>query len=289
MRFNYEEAFSRNIGWVTEAEQQTLKNKRIAIAGMGGVGGMHLLTLTRLGINSFNLSDMDVFEIVNFNRQAGATLSSVDKPKVDILAEMAKDINPWLDIRIFSNGINENNIDDFLEGVDLFVDGFDFFAIDIRARVFARCAELGIPAITAGPIGMATAYIIFLPGQMTFEAYFQVNGLSQTRQYINFLLGLTPTGLHRSYLVDPSRLDLAKQKGPSTAMACQLCAGVVGVEALKILLNRGPVYPAPFYHLFDAYQGRYIRKRLLGGNRNPLQRLKRRLIYRKIKRSLISN
>ena len=51
--FAYDAAFSRNIGWVTEAEQATLRRKRIAIAGMGGVGGGHLLTLARLGIGAF--------------------------------------------------------------------------------------------------------------------------------------------------------------------------------------------------------------------------------------------
>ena len=47
--FDYHRAFSRNIGWVTRAEQDLLRKKRVAIAGMGGVGGIHLLTLARLG------------------------------------------------------------------------------------------------------------------------------------------------------------------------------------------------------------------------------------------------
>ena len=46
--FDYDTAFSRNLGWVTEAEQGLLRGKRVAIAGMGGVGGVHLLTLARL-------------------------------------------------------------------------------------------------------------------------------------------------------------------------------------------------------------------------------------------------
>ena len=53
--FSYEEAFSRNLGWLTEYEQQALRHKRIAIAGMGGVGGFHLLTLARFGIGAFNI------------------------------------------------------------------------------------------------------------------------------------------------------------------------------------------------------------------------------------------
>jgi tRNA A37 threonylcarbamoyladenosine dehydratase len=43
--FSYEEAFSRNIGWLTRHEQEQLRRKRVAIAGLGGVGGVHLLTL----------------------------------------------------------------------------------------------------------------------------------------------------------------------------------------------------------------------------------------------------
>jgi len=53
--FDYGKAYSRNIGWVTTAEQQTLRQARIAIAGLGGVGGAHLLTLSRLGIANFNI------------------------------------------------------------------------------------------------------------------------------------------------------------------------------------------------------------------------------------------
>ena len=62
--FNYGEAFSRNIGWVTDDEQEQLRRKRVAIAGLGGVGGSHLLTLTRLGIGAFNISDLDEFELL---------------------------------------------------------------------------------------------------------------------------------------------------------------------------------------------------------------------------------
>ena len=97
--FDYNEAFSRNIGWVTESEQQVLRGKRIAIAGLGGVGGGHLLTLARLGIGSFSIADHDRFDVVNFNRQAGAFVDTLDRPKVEVMASMARGINPELDIR----------------------------------------------------------------------------------------------------------------------------------------------------------------------------------------------
>src|SRR5437867_9916117 len=80
--FNYDTAFSSNIGWVTESEQASLKTKRVAIAGVGGVGGVHLLTLARLGITRFTVADLDQFELKNFNRQVGATTAAVGRPKV---------------------------------------------------------------------------------------------------------------------------------------------------------------------------------------------------------------
>ncbi len=285
-RFNYDEAFNRNLGLVTEWEQQILRHKRIAIAGMGGVGGAHALTLARLGIGAFHLADLDTFELANFNRQVGAMASTLGQPKVDTLARMTREINPELHIEIFPKGVVEENIDDFLRDVDLFVDGLDFFAIDMRAKVFARCADLGIPALTAGPIGMGAAYLIFLPGKMTFEEYFRLDGLTQEQKFVNFLAGLSPKRLHRTYVVDPSRVKLASRQGPSTAMACQLCAGVAGVEALKILLGRGAVRAAPFFHVFDAYRMRFVRGRLLGGNHNPLQRVKLAIGYRMIRRMM---
>jgi molybdopterin/thiamine biosynthesis adenylyltransferase len=272
-RFDYEAAFSRNIGWVTEAEQQTLRGKRVAIAGIGGVGGVHLLTLARLGIGAFNIADFDTFDLDNFNRQAGAMVSTLGRPKVDVLAEMAADINPELDIRRFAHGVRQDNLDDFLRGVDLYVDGLDFFAFAARRSTFAACHRLGVPAVTAAPLGMGTAVLVFMPDGMSFEDYFCLEGCDQDEMALRFLLGLSPAMLQRGYLVDPSRVNLVEQRGPSTVAACQLCAGVTATEALKILLGRGALRAAPHGYQFDAYRQRLTRTWRPGGNRHPLQRL----------------
>ena len=272
--FSYEQAFDRNIGWVTEWEQQALRGKRIAIAGLGGVGGVHLLTLSRLGIGAFNLADFDTFDIVNFNRQVGATMATVGHPKLEVMMKMARAINPELLIKSFPEGITKFNVDEFLESADLYVDGLDFFVLDIRRAIFARCSQLGIPTITAAPIGMGSSWISFMPGGMTFEEYFRLEGQPQSEQYLRFLMGMAPRGLHRSYLVDPSRVDLSGKKGPSTAAACQLCSGIVGVAAVKLLLGRSGVHAAPYHHHFDPYIGRLCITKLPYGMNGPIQRAK---------------
>jgi molybdopterin/thiamine biosynthesis adenylyltransferase len=272
-RFRYEEAFARNIGWVTEAEQAVLRGKRVAIAGVGGVGGVHLLSLSRLGIGAFHIADMDTFDLVNFNRQAGAMMSTLDRPKADVMAEMARDINPEMDIKVFGSGVDAANLDAFLEGVDLYVDGLDFFAFQARRDTFRACWERGIPAVTAAPLGMGTAVLSFLPGRMSFEEYFRLDGCDEDEMAVRFLLGLSPAMLQRGYLADPSRVDFVARRGPSTIAACQLCAGVMTTESLKILLGRGEVICAPHGYQFDAYRNRYVKTWRPWGNRNPIQQI----------------
>ncbi len=280
--FDYSVAFSRNIGWITENEASVLRTKRVAIAGLGGVGGSHLLTLTRFGVGAFNLAEFDVFDLANFNRQAGATLHSIGKPKLDVMAEIALDINPELDIRKFSAGIDPANIDRFLADVDLYVDSLDFFAVRIRRLVFARCAALAIPAITAAPLGMGVSFLAFLPGRMTFEEYFRLEGYDEEEQLLRFLIGLSPRMLQTRYLVDRTRLDLNARKGPSTPVGVDLCAGVAGANAVKILLARGQVDSAPTALHFDAYRNRFVKTWRPGGNASFLHRWLLRSARRKM-------
>lgn len=273
VEFNYENAFSRNIGWVTEAEQKALRGKRIAIAGLGGVGGAHLLTLTRLGIGAFHIADFDTFDIPNFNRQAGAMMSSVGQRKTEVLSAMARDINPEVQLKVFEEGVTAQNLEAFLDGVDLYVDALDFFAFSARKMVFPACASKGIAATTAAPLGMGTAMLNFLPGGMTFEEYFCWEGCSDDEMALRFMIGLSPAMLQLGYLVDRNTVDFQARKGPSTPMACELCAGVAATQALKILLRRGEVIAAPHGLHFDAYRNKMSKTWRPGGNRNPIQRL----------------
>ena len=272
-RFDYATAFDRNIGWLTTAEQQTLRRKRIAIAGMGGVGGFHLTTLARLGVGRFSIADPDHFELANFNRQAGAVMSTLGRPKVQVLAEMARDINPECELEVFPEPIGDANMERFFRDADLYVDGLDAFAFDAREKVFAYCAAKGIPATTVAPLGMSAALLNFMPGGMTFEEYFQLAGRSPLEKSVRFLVGVAPSLLHRHYLVDRTRVDLAQGRGPSTGLSCELCAGVAAAEALKILLGRGKVWPAPHAIQFDAFRNRTAHTWRPGGNRHPLNRL----------------
>jgi molybdopterin/thiamine biosynthesis adenylyltransferase len=279
----YDQAFSRNLGWVTAAEQQRLKAARVCIAGLGGVGGIHLLTLARLGVGAFSIADFDTYALANFNRQAGATVSTQGRPKTEVMLAMARDINPELDVRVFDAGLDAGNVDAFLAEGDVYLDGLDFFALDIRRRVFARCSAQDVPACTVAPLGMGAALLNFLPGGLTFDGYFQLEGHTSDEQALRFLVGLSPAMLQMAYLVDPTRVDLARRLGPSTAIAVQLCSAVAAAQVLKLILRRGEVVAAPHGLHFDVFRNRLSRTWRPGGNRHPLQRLLLALARRRLR------
>lgn len=132
---------------------------------------------------------------------------------------------------------------------------------------------------------MGTAVLVFAEGGMSFDNYFGLEGCDELEMAIRFLVGLSPAMLQRGYVADMSRINLANHAGPSCIAACQLCAGVAAVEALKLLLNRKGVRLAPWGSQFDPYRMRYVRTWRPGGHRNPLQILMRYLVRMQLKRT----
>lgn len=279
----YKESFKRNLGLINEDEQERLRTSRVAIAGLGGVGGIHLVTLARIGVGAFNIADNDTFEAVNFNRQYGASLNTVGRKKTEVMAETARSINPEARIEVFPDGINPSNIDGFLDGVDFVIDAIDFFAIDARRLLFKKAREKGIYAATSGPIGFGATLQVFSPAGMTFDEYFGISdGMEYMEKMIAFSVGLTPRALHLKYM-DLSRVDLKAGTGPSIASACALCANLIATAVIGVLLKRETVKPVPHYFQFDPYRQIYKKGRLLMGGKNPVQKLKRWFLLKRIK------
>ena len=254
--FDYRAAFGRNLGLVNEAEQACLRRLRVALPGLGGVGGAHLHALARLGVGAFHLADLDRFEVVNINRQFGASMDTVGRPKTEVLAEHARSINPEARVQVFPQGITERNLGAFLEGVDVVLDGLEFFCFEIRRSLYRACRERGIPVICAGPIGYGCSLLVFQPAGISFEAYYGIEeDMTRAEMQLAFGLGLAP-GLAGD--VDPQRVDIAAEHGPALASACFLCAAAAATEVLKLATGRGRVAAAPRGVHFDLFRGRTV-------------------------------
>jgi len=272
--FDYARAFSRNIGIYTELEQNTLRGKRVAIPGCGGVGGVHALVLARSGVGKFSIADFDRYEVENFNRQYGAKCSTLGREKVGVIRDEIADINPEAEVRTFEDGLTKENIDRFLEGVDVIIDSLDFFAFEARDLLFPYAQRKGIPLVTAAPLGLSCALLVFTRDSMGYEKYFDFRvGEPIEWRAIKFAMGLSPRATHVPYM-QPDSIDLKKGRGPSTAVGVTLCAGMAAAECVKLLLGRGDVRAVPYFRQFDAYRGTFKTGRLRFGNRNLFQRLK---------------
>ena len=281
-----EHEFSRNIGLLTESQQEQLLSAKVSVVGAGGVGGLHILTLARLGAGAFHIADPDTFEAANVSRQFGASQQTYGKNKAEILASMVKDINPLAKINVFPQGVKDTNLDEFLAGSDVLVDGIDFFAFEMRRKLFIRAREKGIYAITSAPLGFGSTLQVFSPDGMDFDTYFGIKPeFPLEKKLAAFAAGLTPHLYHVKYL-DASKVDLARQKGPAVAPACTLATSLLTTEVVKIITGSQKVFPVPHYIQIDMYL-RKLRKGYLwlGGN-NPLQKLKTEIIYRKFKKSM---
>ncbi len=283
--FRSAEAFERNRGLISTWEQRELAERRVALAGCGGVGGVHAHTLARLGVGHFRLADPDTFSLANFNRQIGARMDTLGRSKVDVTAEMIHAINPEAEVEAIDAGVGAGNLAAFLEDVDLVVDGVDFFELPARRALLAAAWKRDIPVLIAGPLGFSATLHVFASGGMSFDDYFDLrSGQDALEQYANFIIGLAPSGLHAPY-TDISTADPSTGRAPSSIVGSQLAACVAGATALRLLLRREPPRPAPHYLQVDIYRHRLVSRYLPGGNRNPLQRIKRFVLLRQLRRS----
>jgi sulfur-carrier protein adenylyltransferase/sulfurtransferase len=199
------------------------------------------------------------------------------------MAEELLSINPFAQMRLFREGVTPDNIDDFLDGVDVLVDSIDFFNLDIRRALFKKARMKGIHAVTAGPIGFGSALLIFAPDRgMDFDRYFDISdNMSLEEKLIAFFAGLVPKAAHRRYTL-PGSISMSDRRGPSLGAGCQMCAAAVTAEVLRIILKKPGMRPAPCYAQYDPFVHRFHQGRLWFGNRGPLQRFKRRLLKSRI-------
>ncbi len=116
-----------------------LKDAKVAVIGLGGVGAYAAEMITRAGVGSLLILDSDVVNPSNKNRQLIALDSTMGKSKVDILSERLKDINPQLRITGIKEYLTEENVSDLLkdQSVDFIVDAIDTLSPKIALITYA--------------------------------------------------------------------------------------------------------------------------------------------------------
>lgn len=284
MSFDYATAFSRNLGFLSPKEQERLRTATVAIAGLGGTGGAQAQALARMGIGGFALADPDTFELANFNRQAGAFMDTLGRGKAQVTAEIVRAINPEAKIRLLEEGIGDNNIDAFLDGADLVVDSLDFYCFDERFLLYAKARERGLWVLTAPPLGFGFTMLCFDPKGMSFEEYFGFHpAMDEKKRLIAWIAGLAPRLYSLRYL-NQEAISLAGGRLPSVGAAPFLIAGAIAAEAVNLLTGKFPPLAVPSVYQFDALRRRFCLKTYRWGMQSPLQKLRRKLLTKRLKR-----
>ncbi|BCJ88198.1 ThiF family adenylyltransferase [Effusibacillus dendaii] len=165
------EQFKRNIGILSEEEVEKLQNTTIAIAGCGCIGGFSAELLARIGVGSLKLADPDVFDVSNINRQCAATYQTVGMNKVDALRNHLLSINPELRIDSYTEGVNPQNVADFVEGSDYVIDAIDYFSFPDAVALHRAAREKELFVTTAVALGFGTSVLTFSPHKTTLEEY----------------------------------------------------------------------------------------------------------------------
>jgi len=142
------EQFTRTGMLLGDDAIEKLAGKRVAVFGVGGVGGYVCEALVRSGVGCFELIDKDDVDITNLNRQIIATHSTVGRDKVDVMRERMLDINPDADIRVRKAFFLPENADEFpFDEYDYVVDAVD--TITAKIELIMQAGAHNVPIISS--------------------------------------------------------------------------------------------------------------------------------------------
>lgn len=140
--------FDRTNLLIGEDNLNKLNASKVIVFGVGGVGGYTAEMLVRAGIGKITIVDFDVVDKSNINRQVIALHSTVGRPKVEVMQERLKDINPSLNITAINDKVSVDNVKDFHLGkYDYVIDAIDI--VSDKISLIKECKIMGVRCISA--------------------------------------------------------------------------------------------------------------------------------------------
>lgn len=140
--------FSRTELLLGKEGVEKLKKSTVAVFGVGGVGSFAVEALARSGVGRLILIDDDDVCITNINRQLHATTKTVGKPKVDVMAERVKEINPKAVVLPIKEFVSKDNIEKLLTNdIDYVIDAID--TVSSKIELVVKCNEMNLPIISS--------------------------------------------------------------------------------------------------------------------------------------------
>ena len=155
MTFDYGVFTTRNIGFITRAEQDRLRAGAVFVAGVGGMGGACLASLARAGVGRLAIADIDHFEVSNLNRQVFSSLDTIGQDKAAASAAAIRRINPQVELEVFGAEWT-TRLSDIAARYPVIVNGCDDVAATVQLYRVAREAGASVIDAYASPLPSVT-------------------------------------------------------------------------------------------------------------------------------------
>lgn len=167
------------MGFWNEATQQALLDTEVGLAGSGGTAYLFGLEAARIGVQKFSIADPETFEPTNGNRVMGVRELTTGRNKAEVLAEDILAINPEAQVRIYNEGVNEDNVEEFMHSADIVLNATELKMPNLGAMICRQArnrrinGELApLPVLDIEYVGHAGQVTAFDPrGKVTFEKF----------------------------------------------------------------------------------------------------------------------
>jgi molybdopterin/thiamine biosynthesis adenylyltransferase len=249
---------SRNWGFINELQQAKLSASTIAIAGVGGVGGRIAVELTRLGIGSLRIADPDYFTSTNLNRQEGSAISTIGQNKAEVIAGICRDINPDLNVKVYTEGVNAENASLFVAGSSVLIEATDYTLPHLGVMLARLARKYDVPMISAVEIGYGATVSWFKPdSKYIYERHL---GLSKDITLEDLAEGNESVDINRWLPHIPSygnlkvlmQVKAGEKEAPAISPAVGLSSAIVATQTVAIITDDNPMPPAPVIFHVDA-------------------------------------
>jgi len=148
--------YSRNAQSITITDQRKLLESSVAIVGLGGLGGITVETLARLGVGRIRAADHDSFEPGNLNRQALASMDTLGQPKAEVARQRIAEINPSVEFEAQTVRLDDETMTDFLTDADIVLDALG--GLEMRRALEQAASKTNVPLVSGALAGW-TGYI----------------------------------------------------------------------------------------------------------------------------------
>lgn len=266
---------ARNQNLITKEEQEIWYNSRVAIAGLSVGSNIARAMVLQGGPNQLHIADFDTLSATNLNRVL-AGIADLGKQKIDVLAEIVYESNPYADLTLFRDGINEENIDSFLgsddKKVSLLVEEIDDIMSKVLLRKKAAAANIPVISLTDNGEGVIVDVERYDDGYTFEEWYERVPSFDHTKrptiqEIIRVVAGYIGPEDVATRMLDSARLVGSKLYSWPQLGGAALSAGAIGSFVGKQIILGNPMptgrYTLDMEALFGIEEDTIVRTQIL--------------------------